>query len=287
MASRKAKAAGDRRITLKTEDEIARMRRAGQIVALALEKLGAAAQPGTTTQELDRLAETLIRSFGAKPSFLGLYGYPATICASVNDEVVHGIPGAKLLQQGDIISFDVGVTVEGMIADGAATFAVGSVSPDARELMRVAQASLHQGIAQAKPGNRVYDISRAVQLYVEAHGCAVVRKLVGHGVGHDMHEPPHVPNFVDGPREHSPELLAGMTLAIEPMVNQGGYNVVQDRDRWTYRTKDRSLSAHFEHTIAITASGCEILTKRAGRTAQEPAGEDVEMAPQAPVGGSQ
>jgi methionyl aminopeptidase len=207
----------------------------------------------------------------------------------VNDEVVHGIPGARTLQEGDIISFDVGVTVAEMIADGAATFEVGSVSQDARELMRVTREALHQGIAQAKPGNRVYDISRAVQLYVEAYGCSVVRKLVGHGVGHAMHEPPHIPNFVDGAREDSPELTPGMTLAIEPMVNLGGYQVVQDRDRWTYRTKDRSLSAHFEHTIALTVSGCEVLTLRAdvGRTLSAPAGGDEELAPQAPVGGSQ
>lgn len=262
MVARKPKPAGDRRIILKSEDEIARMRRAGQIVALVLDRLTGTAQPGTTTAELNGLAETLIRSLGAKPSFLGLYGYPATICASVNDEVVHGIPGPRVLQEGDIISFDVGATAEGMIADGATTAMVGRVSPEAQDLIRVTREALDKGIAQARPGNRVYDISRAIQQHVETHGYAVVRKLVGHGVGHAMHEPPHVPNFVDGAREESPELVAGMTLAIEPMVNQGTWKVIQDHDRWTYRTKDRALSAHCEHTVAITGNGCEILTIR-------------------------
>ena len=265
MVSRKGQPGGakDRRISLKSEDEIARMRRAGQVVALVLGRLAEAAGPAVTTADLDRLAEAAIRSFGATPSFYGLYGYPANICASVNDEVVHGIPGDRALKDGDIISFDVGATVEGMIADAAITVEVGRASEDARQLIQVTREALAMGIEQARPGNKVADISRAIQAHVESRGCSVVRKLVGHGVGHVMHEPPHVPNFVDGGAADSPELVPGMTLAIEPMVNQGTWQVVQDRDGWTYRTKDRSLSAHFEHTIAITGEGCEILTLRA------------------------
>jgi methionyl aminopeptidase len=253
---------------LKSEDDIARMRRAGQVVALVLSRLEEAAKPGTTTAELDRLAETVIRSFGAIPSFYGLYGYPANICASVNDEVVHGIPGDRILHEGDIVSFDVGATVEGMIADAAVTACVGAVSADARRLLRVTREALANGVEQARPGNRVADISAAVQRHAEAHGYGVVRKLVGHGVGREMHEPPHVPNFVEDNGADSAELVPGMTLAIEPMVNEGTWQVVQDDDGWTYRTKDGSLSAHFEHTVAVTENGCEILTlrNRAGRS---------------------
>ncbi len=247
------------------------MRRAGQIVALVLERLADAARPGVTTAELDRLAEAMTRSFGATPTFKGLYGYPANICASVNDEVVHGIPGKRALREGDIVSFDVGATVEGMIADAAATVEVGRASEDARQLIRVTEQALELGIGQVRPGNRVADISRAIQQHVERHGYSVVRKLVGHGVGHSMHEPPHVPNSVDGDSSDSPELVPGMTLAIEPMVNQGGWQVVQDRDGWTYRTKDRTLSAHFEHTVAVTGEGCEVLTRRGGAGARRAA----------------
>jgi len=285
VVSRKGQPSGskEKRISLKSEDEIARMRRAGQIVALVLERLEEAARPGMTTAELDRLAETVTRSFGATPSFYGLYGYPANICASVNDEVVHGIPGVRALRDGDIISFDVGATVEGLIADAAVTVEVGRASEDARQLIRVTQDALEKGIEQVRPGNRVVDISRAIQQHVEQHGYSVVRKLVGHGVGHSMHEPPHVPNFVDGAGADSPELVSGMTLAIEPMVNQGSWQVVQDRDGWTYRTKDRTLSAHFEHTVVVTGEGCEVLTRRAaagrrpGAAADRPEGVAVEV----------
>jgi len=269
VVSRKGQPSGskEKRISLKSEDEIARMRRAGQIVALVLERLEEAARPGMTTAELDRLAETVTRSFGATPSFYGLYGYPANICASVNDEVVHGIPGVRALRDGDIISFDVGATVEGMIADAALTVEVGRASEDARRLIRVTQEALEKGIEQVRPGN----------------GYSVVRKLVGHGVGHSMHEPPHLPNFVDGAGTDSPELVSGMTLAIEPMVNQGSWQVVQDRDGWTYRTRDRTLSAHFEHTVVVTGEGCEVLTRRAaagrrpGAAADRPEGVAVEV----------
>jgi len=258
----KTKRPDKRGILLKTEEEIALMRRAGQVVALTLARLSEAAVPGITTKELDRIGEATIRSFGAIPSFYKLYGYPANICASINDEVVHGIPGDRILQAGDIASFDVGATVDGMIADAATTTAVGRISQDAADLLRVTSEALAMGIAQARPGNRVADISAAVQRHVEAHGYSVVRKLVGHGVGRSMHEPPHIPNFLDGNRADSPELAPGMTLAIEPMVNQGQWQVIQRRDGWTYRTKDRSLSAHFEHTIAITDRASEILTLR-------------------------
>ena len=247
-------------ILLKSDDEIARMRRAGQIVALTLDRLAEAALPGVTTKELDRLAESTIRSFGAIPTFYKLYGFPANICVSVNDEVVHGIPGDRTLQAGDIVSFDVGVTDDDMIADGAATVGVGMISDEAKRLLRVARQALYKGIDQVRPGNRVSHISAAIQGHVEKHGYSVVRKLVGHGVGRAMHEPPHVPNFFDGNRDDSPQLVPGMTLAIEPMVNQGAWQVTQDDDGWTYRTKDRSPSAHFEHTIAVTGEGYEVLT---------------------------
>ena len=269
-----------REIVLKSEDELARMRRAGQVVALVLNRLEEAATPGVTTAELDQLAETMIRSFGATPSFYGLYGYPANICASINDEVVHGIPGERALHEGDIVSFDVGVTVDGMIADAAVTTGVGAISADARRLLRVTREALAKGIEAARAGNKVAHISAAVQRHAEAHGYGVVRKLVGHGVGREMHEPPHVPNFVEGSAADSPELVSGMTLAIEPMVNQGTWQVIQDSDGWTYRTRDGSLSAHFEHTIAVADSGCEILTRRARtgrREATAPAAGAVEQ----------
>ena len=256
---------GAREIIIKSADEIDRMRKAGRIVALTLERLAQAARPGATTAELDSLAEATIRSFGAIPSFYNLYGYPANICASVNDEVVHGIPGDRVLREGDIISFDVGVTVEGMIADGAATCPVGKISEEAERLLRVTRESLYKGIAQAQAGHRVADIARAVQQHVESHGCSVVRKLVGHGVGRQMHEAPQVANFVNAGTLGLEVLKTGLTIAIEPMVNQGTYEVVQDPDGWTYRTKDGRLAAHFEHTVAITEHGCEILTQK-GRT---------------------
>ncbi len=239
------------------------MRRAGRIVALVLERLGKAAVPGITTGELDRLAAELIVSFGAEPTFYGLYGYPGHVCISINDEVVHGIPGERMLKEGDIVSFDVGATVEGRIADGAATFGVGAIDAEAEKLLRATRKALEKGIVQARPGNRVADISAAVQRHVEANGYSVVRQLVGHGVGHEAHEPPQVPNFVGG-EECDVELVPGMGLAIEPMVNQGGHEVVQEDDGWTYRTQDGSLSAHFEHTIVITEDGCEVLTVREG-----------------------
>jgi methionyl aminopeptidase len=258
------------------------------IVALVLDRLARAAVPGVTTEELDRLAETLIKSFGAAPTFCGFQGYPANICTSANDEIVHGIPGDRVLSSGDIMSFDVGATVEGMIADSATTVGVGRVSEEAEQLMRVTREALDKGIERAVPGNRVADISAAVQEHAEAYGYSVVRKLVGHGVGRSMWELPQVPNFVEGGRDGSPELVPGMTLAIEPMVNRGDAQVVQDADGWTYRTRDGSLSAHYEHTIAVTESGCEILTLRAGPTPRGATGESEGTAgrhPAVPAGG--
>ena len=252
----------DREIIVKSAAEIARMRRAGQVVALTLQRLAQAARPGVTTGELDRIAEATIRSFGATASFYNLYGYPAHICASVNDEVVHGIPGDRALKEGDIISFDVGATVEEMIADGALTVGVGPISPEAERLLRVTREALRLGLKQARAGKRVRDVAQAVQRHVESHGYSVVRQLVGHGVGRAMHEAPQVPNFVDAGAPGREALVPGMTLAIEPMVNQGGAEVVQDRDGWTYRTQDGSLSAHFEHTVVVMDQGCEILTQR-------------------------
>lgn len=266
---RKRGRTGERTISLKSESELAAMRRAGQLVALTLERLADAAVPGVTTEELDRLTEATIRSFGGLPTFYKLYGYPAHLCVSINDEVVHGIPGPRELKPGDIVSFDVGATVDGMIGDAAITVGVGPISEEAKRLLEVTHESLMKGIEQARPGNRVADISRAIQEEAEGHGYSVVRKLVGHGVGHEMHEAPHVPNFVEGTMTESAELRPGMTLAVEPMVNAGGWQVVQEADGWTYRTQDGSLSAHFEHTIAITEDSAEILTLRHGLTRED------------------
>lgn len=235
------------------------MREAGRVVAITLAELEQAVRPGITTAELDRIAEKVIRKLGAIPAFKGYHGYPATICASVNEEVVHGIPGLRKLENGDIISIDVGAVLNGFYGDSARTFPVGDISPDARRLLAVTEESLYQGISQAKIGNRVSDISHAVQKYVESHGFSVVRDYVGHGIGTAMHEEPQVPNF--GPPGRGHRLLPGMTLAIEPMVNMGEFNVKTLADGWTVVTLDGSLSAHFEHTIAITANGPEILTK--------------------------
>jgi len=245
-------------IAIKDEDEIARMRRAGRIVALTLERLGKAAVPGVTTGELDRIAEAAIRSFGAEPTFHNLYGYPAHICVSVNDEVVHGIPGERRLAPGDIVSFDVGATVADMMADGASTVGVGPISAEAERLLRVTQEALTLGLAEARAGQQVARISAAIQRHVESRGYSVVRELVGHGVGHAMHEAPQVPNFVDRDERRS------------PVLNAGAWEVVKNQDGWTYRTKDGSLSAHFEHTVVVRAEGCEILTARESLWTREP-----------------
>jgi methionyl aminopeptidase len=245
-------------IIRKSQAEIEKMARAGRVVRECLDLLGRTIEPGITTRELDRLAEKFIRENGGVPTFKGYRGFPGSICASPNDMVVHGIPGKVRLDQGDILGVDVGVTMEGYIADGATTFPVGQISEEAERLLRVTEESLMQGIAQCQIGNRVGDISHAVQIHAEAHGFAVVESMVGHGVGREMHEDPQVPNF--GPAGQGPELREGMVLAIEPMINAGRYEVEMGDDSWAIYTKDGSLSAHFEHTVAITKKGPRILT---------------------------
>lgn len=234
------------------------MARAGRVVRGCLDLIGRTIEAGITTKELDRLAERYIRSEGGVPTFKGYRGFPGSICASPNDMVVHGIPGKVRLREGDILGVDVGVTMEGYVADGASTFPVGEITKAAAELLRVTEESLMLGIAQCKVGNRVGDISHAVQTHAEAHGYSVVKSMVGHGVGREMHEDPQVPNY--GPPGQGPELREGMVLAIEPMINLGGFEVEVGDDTWAVYTKDGSLSAHFEHTVAITKKGPRILT---------------------------
>ena len=242
----------------RTREEIERIRGAARLVARTLRELGRAVRPGVTTAELDRLAESFIRDHGGRPAFKGYRGFPASICPSVNEEVVHGIPGPRVLREGDIVGIDCGVELEGYFGDAALTVEVGDAGGEARRLMQVTRDALAKGIAQARPGNRVGDISSAVQGAVEAQGCSVVRALVGHGIGREMHEEPAVPNF--GPPGRGPRLMAGLVLAIEPMVNLGGHEVVTRPDGWTVVTKDGTLSAHFEHTVAVGPDGPEILS---------------------------
>ena len=250
-------------ITLKSPREIDTMAAAGKIVADTLALMERSARPGVSTKDLDRQAEEFIRSHpGARPSFKGLYDFPATLCTSINSEVVHGIPSAKrVLKEGDLISVDVGVQLEGLHADSAATFPVGSVPPEAQRLLQVTKDALAAGIAQAKAGNHVGDIGHAVQQVAESAGYSVVREMVGHGIGSAFHEEPQVPNF--GKPKRGARLVPGMTIAIEPMVNVGGAEIRTLSDKWTVVTVDGSLSAHFEHTVAIAENGEQprILTK--------------------------
>ena len=234
------------------------MARAGEVVADVLALLGERARPGVTTEELDALADEFIRSRGGTPTFKGYRGYPASICTSPNDMVVHGIPGAYALSDGDVLSVDVGVTLDGFVADSAYTFPIGDVSPEAERLLEGCKAALAAGIEQCRPGNRLSDISHAIQVVTEEHGYSVVRSLVGHGVGRSMHEEPQIPNF--GEPGRGPQLSAGMTFAIEPMINAGGPDVLIHDDEWSISTSDGSLSAHFEHTVAITEDEPRILT---------------------------
>jgi methionyl aminopeptidase len=245
-------------IILKTERDLEAMRPACAVAAAVLAEVASFIRPGLTPRQVDEFAAERIRAHGAKSAFLGYRKYPCHICISVNDQVVHGLAGPKELRFGDIVSLDVGVIHNGYIGDNARTVAVGGCSLDAQRLMDVTEQSLYEGIAQAIPGNRVVDISRAVQTYVENHGFSVVREFVGHGVGRSMHEEPQVPNFVEG--KSSPKLRPGMTIAIEPMVNAGQCAVKILNDGWTVVTQDGSLSAHFEHTVLITESEPEILT---------------------------
>jgi len=234
------------------------MRQAGQIAAEALLHLSKMIKPGITTAKLDLLARSFIQNHHAKPAFLGYRGFPASICTSLNEEVVHGIPGLRRMVEGDIISIDVGVSYKGYYGDAACTFPVGKISALARKLIDVTRESLIQGIKKAVPGNRLFDISHSIQAFVEKHGFSVVRNYVGHGIGSAMHEEPQVPNF--GLPGKGLVLEEGMVLAIEPMVNVGTWEVKTLKDQWTVVTKDKSLSAHFEHTVAILKSGPKVLT---------------------------
>lgn len=235
------------------------MRPAGKVAGKVLEEVAAFIRPGVTTKEIDAFAGACIKRHGAKSAFLGYRKYPCQICISVNEEVVHGLAGNRRVEFGDIVSLDVGVVVNGFVGDTARTVAVGGCGVAAQRLMDVTQQALGEGIAQAVPGNRVLDISRAIQRYVEANGCSVVREFVGHGVGRSLHEEPQIPNFDEG-KKSSPKLKPGMTLAIEPMVNAGAANVKILKDGWTVVTQDGSLSAHFEHTVLVTEGEPEILT---------------------------
>jgi methionyl aminopeptidase len=248
-------------IVCRSAAELERMREAGRLVGEVLTELTAAVAPGVSTAELDEIAERRIRQAGATPAFKGYHGYPATICASINDEVIHGIPsGRRVLAAGDIISIDVGAALDGYYGDSAVTLPVGQVSEQAATLLRVTEESLYKAIEQARPGKRVSDIGHAVQRHVEAFGFSVVREFVGHGIGVRMHEEPQVPNY--GEPGHGPRLAEGMVLAIEPMVNAGKPAVKVLADGWTAVTRDGSLSAHFEHTVAVTQDGHEVLTAR-------------------------
>ena len=246
-------------IELKNANQLVRMRNAGRIVGETLALMRELAKPGVTTLELDRRAEEFIRAQGAIPAFKGYNGFPATLCTSVNEQVVHGIPGLRCLESGDIISIDCGAVIDGYFGDAAVTLPIGDVSQDLQKLLMVTEESLMLGIAQAKIGNRLSDVSYAVQTHVETNGFSVVRDYVGHGIGRAMHEDPQIPNF--GKSGRGPRLEVGMALAIEPMVNMGTYEVQTLKDHWTVVTKDSRPSAHFEHTVAITENGPEILTR--------------------------
>ncbi len=246
-------------IELKSPEEIQRMRAAGRIVGKMLTVLAQEVVPGIKTKEIDRRSRELIREYGAEPAFLGYRGFPATICVSVNEEVVHGIPGERVIRAGDIVSLDAGVKLDGYYGDAAITVAVGEVSAKVQQLLASAKSALEDGIAAATTQNRLSDISHTIQQRVEREGFGIVRDFVGHGIGKAIHEEPPIPNY--GPPNRGPRLKTGMVLAIEPMVTLGGYEVEILEDGWTAVTKDRSLAAHFEHTIAITDAGPEILTR--------------------------
>ena len=246
-------------VNLKTKEELRVMRKAGLITAKALQAAGAAIKPGITTDELNNIIHEVIVSNGAYPSFLGYGGFPASACISINEEVIHGIPGKRKLKNGDIVSVDVGAKIEGFHGDSAMTYACGDITSEARALMDITRLALKNAIEVALPGNRIGDISAAVQSTVESHGFSVVRDFVGHGVGRELHEAPEVPNF--GKAGYGPRLMPGMVIAIEPMINAGGYGVRVLDDDWTVVTNDGSLSAHFEHTVAITQSGAILLTE--------------------------
>lgn len=245
-------------IIIKSDDEVSLMRKAGKIVGETLLLLENKIKPGITTADLDKIAEEFITKHGAKPSFKGLYGFPSSLCISVNEQVIHGIPGQYMLKDGDIVSIDCGACINGFHGDAARTFPVGNISLDAQKLIDVTKESFFKGIEYANVGNKLGDISNGIQSYVEAAGFSVVRDFVGHGIGANVHEDPNVPNF--GKAGIGPDLVKGMVLAIEPMVNMGKHKVKTLRDGWTVVTRDSSLSAHYENTVAILSDGPEILT---------------------------
>jgi methionyl aminopeptidase len=245
-------------IVYKTDDEIRMMRESSRIVARILSELRPMIRPGVKTQDLDAHAESRVRELGAKPAFKGYRGYPASLCISVNEEIIHGIPSPRVLREGDIVSLDFGVLYDGFYGDAARTFAVGTVSPQAQTLIQAAEQAFEKGIAQMVEGNRVSDISAAVQEHVEARGFSVIRSFVGHGIGRALHEEPQVPNF--GFPGRGPKIRRGLVLAIEPMIAAGDFEVEVLADGWTAVTKDRSLTAHFEQTVALTDRGLEILS---------------------------
>jgi len=246
-------------IPIKSQEELDKMRLAGGILARVLNKVVLAVKPGIATQELDLIAVDLLKKEGVKAAFKGYNGFPASTCISVNEEIVHGIPNERGLREGDIVSIDLGVELEGYFSDACVTVAVGTISPKLKRLIDVTRKALNEGIKKAKAGNHLFDISAAIQRYVEIQGFSVVRQFVGHGVGKQLHEEPEVPNF--GRPKEGPLLQNGMVLAIEPMVNMGGWEALMTANGWTAVTKDGLASAHFEHTVAITESGPEILTK--------------------------
>ena len=249
-------------ITLKSPHEIELMRRAGKITAAARALARDMVKPGVTTARIDKAVFQFIKEQGATPSFLHYNGYPASVCVSVNDEIIHGIPGPRVLQEGDIVSIDVGAYIGGYHGDCAATFPCGKVSPEAQNLIDVTRQSFFEGIRYAREGYRLSDISAAVQAYAESQGYSIVREYVGHGIGRNMHEPPEVPNY--GRPGHGPRLLRGMTIAVEPMVNAGSAAIVQMPDGWTVRTADGKYAAHYENTVLITAGDPELLTDPEG-----------------------
>jgi len=255
------------KIILKAPWEVEILRRSNRLVAETLQELARRVRPGTTTLELDRFAEAFLRERGARPAFKGYRDYPFTLCASVNEAVVHGFPSTRPLQEGDILSLDMGAVVDGYYGDAAVTLPVGRITPEAERLLTVTRECLERAVRAARPGGRLADISQAVQEHAEANGFSVVRVFVGHGIGKALHEAPQIPNFVDAGQGRGPILKPGMVLAIEPMINAGGPDVKVLEDRWTAVTADGALSAHFEHTVAITETGPDILTLSNGRGA--------------------
>jgi methionyl aminopeptidase len=254
-------------IVCRSAAEIERLARVNELVARVLAELKAAVRPGMTTADLDALAEQRLREAGAEPAFKGYHGYPATICASINEQVVHGIPSSRVLIDGDIVSVDMGAKLDGFYGDSAVTVPVGTIDDDAERLLMVTEDALYRGIAAVRAGARVSDIGAAVQMHVEAHGFSVVREFVGHGIGTKLHEEPQIPNY--GTAGRGPRLAEGMVLAIEPMVNFGKPAVRVLGDGWTAVTKDGSLSAHFEHTVVVTGNGARILTQAVGTKNEE------------------